>query len=739
MRALQLEKLPEWHMEDFNVEWEIDQPDLLKLNKSSSISSDSSVILLADSRELNPFGEPKISRLSKDGWSDISDAILDNFLKGQSSRPSLDREKELTMRISESSIKVCAPDLESWKANELYTPSWKNAKNQIVRVHPEESWRDLLKVDVPKIKLEPAVSYGQEKKRVSSPIDLFDLDKVFDKVESMHSDSWVSDSPSRGHCSNISETSDSLYSHAMGRVRELEALLANVWDTLETVSDKNKKLQEEKKRIEVDAATTAENFQKTIDQLVAEVVRLEDESEEKKTLLAYIWEESQVAQEAAKDRRKMLTCLRRDNTDLRVKLSRLQMLYDKMLNTNMTEMKKEKTVDLMTTVTNFAGVIPGSPIVDQKVRRMSKWDSEQLPASSEILKEDKLILKPESDINEFRLSKCTELGLGEDTFFRVTIEEISPEYNSIVVSFDITNHNEEISDLITKFREIGSRQPKRNSNENEWNSPQKSEIDGFGEEVKVQSSTPYIPTLSSFESYQTANGRSRSRSLSKLQEVLTRSPRSWSASPKRSVCKSLLQSLERSLSPSSLKVHDRRQNLLTNKIKNDASDVVRRLLSNQNPPSLDDQIPTHSPISKVCEVAAGSCNTIQQNTNSVHDSHGDINLQGDVEQNYSIVHPLLDHLPSSRRASNEWKEISADGSKGLNMLESHKSNNKLDNRLSVQPQSCISFASCDSKIREIKRHLKGKKRRKKKSKKKVGVGMFDYEIKMRSPSFKFVV
>jgi len=372
MRALQLEKLPEWHMEDLNVEWELDQPDLLKLNNSSSISSESSIILLGASRELNPFEEPKISRLSKDGWSDISDAILAKFLKGQSSRPSQDREKELTMRISKSPLKACASDLETWKANELYTPTWKKATNQIVRVNPEESWRDLLKLDVPKIKLEPAVSYAQEKKSMSSPIDLFDLDKVFDKFESMHSDSWVSESESRGLCGNISETSDSLYSYDMGRIRELEALLANVWDTLETLSDKNKKLQEEKKRIEVDAAATAEDFQKTIDQLVAEVVRLEDESEEKKILLAYIWEESQVAQEAAKDRRKMLTCLRRDNTDLLAKLSRLQKLYDKMLNTNMSEVKKENTIDLMTTVTNFMGVIPGSPIVDQKVGRMSK-------------------------------------------------------------------------------------------------------------------------------------------------------------------------------------------------------------------------------------------------------------------------------------------------------------------------------------------------------------------------------
>jgi len=50
-----------------------------------------------------------------------------------------------------------------------------------------------------------------------------------------------------------------------------------------------------------------------------------------------------------------------------------------------------------------------------------------LPASREILKEDKLILKPESDVNEFRLSNFVELGCGEDTFFKVTIEEISPE------------------------------------------------------------------------------------------------------------------------------------------------------------------------------------------------------------------------------------------------------------------------------------------------------------------------
>jgi len=723
MRALQLEKLPAWRMEDLNIGWKIDQPEMLKLSKSSPRPSDSSVINLADSRGLNPFDKPIISRLSKDGWSDISD--LANCVEGQSSRPSQDLEERVTMKISNCSLNACASDLESWKTNELFPPNWKNAKNQIVRVHPEESIEDLHMVDVPKIKLELTVPYV--KNGMSSPIDLFDLDKVFDKVESMHSDSRCSESPSRELCSNISETSDSQYSHYMGRVAELEALLSKMWDSVETLTAKNKKLQEDKIRIEVDAAATAEDFQKTIDQLVAEVVRLENESEEKRILLAYMWEESQVAQVASKDRRVMLACMRKENTGLLVKLERLQMLYDKMLKTNTMDLKKENTIDLMTTVTNFVEVIPCSPIIGKKVGKMSYREWEQFPSSSEILKEDKLILKPESDVNEYRLSKFAEMGFGEDTLFKVTIEEISPATISIVTSFKITNHDGEISDLITKFRKIGLRWPKGKSNENEWNSSQKSEVDGFGEEVEVQSSKLHIPTLISSESDQCDNGHRRSRS--------------WSAPPNRSVCISLLQSLWRLSSPLSLKVHEQRQSRLTHKIKNDAIDVIRRPLSSQNPPNdiyiSDEEISTYFPVSKICDVTKTSCHTIQLNANKPHDSEEVFNLWGGIEQNHTIAHPSLDHLQCNRRASSEWTEKS-DRSRALNIWECHNSCCKVEIRLSVHPQSCISIASRDWKMREIKRHFKVRKRRKKKSKKKASVGIFDFEIRRRSPSLKFI-
>jgi len=712
MRALQLEKVPTWPMKDLNIEWKIDQSEIL-LSKSSPSSPDSAIILRANSREIDSFEEPKISRLSKDGWSDVSAPILANFVEGKSSRPSQDFEEDL---------QACASDLDLWKTNELFTPSWKIAKNQIVRVHPEESWQDLHKGEFPKINPEATVPYLQNKKSMSSPIDLFDLDKVFDKVESMHSDSLFSESPSRGQCSNISETSDSQYSHGMGRVAELESLLSNVWDTVETLSAKNKKLQEDKLRIEVDAAAAAEDFQKTIDQLVAEVVRLESESEEKRILMAYIWEESQVAKEAAKDCRKMLTCLRKDNTDLLVKLKRLRML-----NTNVMSLKKENTMDLMTSVTNFAGVIPSSPIIGKTVGRMSKRQWEQLPPSREILKEDKLILKPESNISEVKLSKFAEMGFGKDPFFKVTIEEISPATISIVTSFKITNHNGEISDLITKFRKIGSSWPKGKSNESEWNLSQKSEVDGFGEEVEVQSSGPHIPKLRFSESCQCDNGPSRSRSFAKIREAHTRSPRFSSAQPNKPACISLLQSLERLSSPSTLKVHDHKQNRLTHKSQNDARDVIRRLLSSQNPPK-----------SKICDVNAESCHTIQLNTNNPDDSEGDFNLWGGTEQDHTIVHPLQDHLPSNRRASSEWTE-NLDRSKALNILASHSCSNKHATRLSVHTQNCISFASSDRKMREIKRHFKVKKRRKKKSKKKASVGRFDFEIRKRSPSLTLII
>jgi len=130
MRALQLEKIPEWPMKDLNIGWKIDQPEISNHSKSSPRSPESSVILLANSREINSFVEPKISRLSKDGWSDVSDTILANFVEGQSSRLSHDWEEELG---------TCASDLELWKTNELFTPNWKFAKNQIVRVNPEKS------------------------------------------------------------------------------------------------------------------------------------------------------------------------------------------------------------------------------------------------------------------------------------------------------------------------------------------------------------------------------------------------------------------------------------------------------------------------------------------------------------------------------------------------------------------------------------------------------------------------
>jgi len=295
MRALQLEKLPEWLEEDLsldwedqpdtfqsndlNIDWEIDQRDSCKSHRSS-MSSDTSVILLADSKELDPFKETKISRVTKAECSELFEPIPDNFLQSQSAGRRQDRGEQLKMEINKAPLRTGASDLDFWKANELFTMNWKNAasQDQLVRLPFEESWRDLLKLDTPKIKL-------NDRKSRSSPIDVFDLDRVFDKVESLHSDSWLSESSSRGQCSNISETSESING---GRVSELEALLTNVWDHVETLTARNHELQEDKKRFEVEATTASQHFQETIDQLVAEVVRLEDESEESRILMSYI-------------------------------------------------------------------------------------------------------------------------------------------------------------------------------------------------------------------------------------------------------------------------------------------------------------------------------------------------------------------------------------------------------------------------------------------------------------------
>jgi len=649
-------------IEELDDDWEIGLPDYF-----SPRDSDSSVILLKDLQVPNAFQGPKTSIVRNPTWSELSEPILADFMKSQSTAQALNMEDKVKIAHDSRCPTTGISDQDLRKADELFTMKWKStvSEDRYTKVQSEDSDSDSIP-EVFRVTI-PVSRWKSIRSKISSPSDVFDMDSVFEKVESMHSESLQSESSSRGKW-NIPEHLEAANAE---KISELEGLLENMWDQLETLTKNNNTLSEEKKKME----ESVTHFQSTIDQLVTEVVRLEDESEEKKTLLKYIWEESQVAQQAAKHRRKMLTSLRKDHGKVLTKLKLLQR-QNKKKKSHMASRSEgsilpcaTNMLDLKTTIADFMGESPRSPpdtfIWEEKQKHLHH-------VHRALVKEKRVILKPQSDVDDM-LTKLAQVDFPEEKLFRVTIEEISPTKNTNVTSFEILEQDADISELMAAVRKICPQQQNDESSGNLLTPA--NEAAGYGEKVELGPSKLFYNRSSSSVPPGGRNcrlRRSRSSAISKPNHIKGR--RSWSAPPNRSVCMTLLRSLERLTKP---KVMDTRERRLSARIKKDAFNVIRRLSMASN----------------------------------------ETDFEAEVEDSLQITLESADSplMKSPYRISN----------------------NQDSSKLRIQTQSSISFESHDWKMQEINRHYKVKKTRRKRSKRRVARGRLMYEAE-RSPSFTLV-
>merc|ERR1719233_210793 len=194
-----------------------------------------------------------------------------------------------------------------------------------------------------------------------------------------------------------------------------------------------------------------------------------------------------------------------------------------------------------------------------------------------LVKEKRVILKPESDVDDM-LTKLAQVDFPEEKLFRVTIEQISPTKNTNVTSFEILEQDADISELMAAVRKICPQQQNEESSGNLLTPA--SEAAGYGEKVELGPSQLFYNRSSSSgpPGGRHCNiRRSRSSALNKPSHIKGR--RSWSAPPNRSVCMTLLRSLERLTKPKTMATRDRR---LSARIKKDAFNVIRRLSQRSN-------------------------------------------------------------------------------------------------------------------------------------------------------------
>jgi len=668
MRALRHQKQPETHLdrqqvvtqnrsgttiEELDDDWDLGHSDYF-----SPRDSDSSVILLKDLQVPDAFQGPKTSIVRNPTWSELSEPILADFMKTQSTSQALKIEDKVKIAHDSRCLVPRVSDQDLRKADELFTMKWKcsASEDRYSKVQSEDSDSDSIPFRV----TIPVSRYKSIRSKISSPSDVFDMESVFEKVESMHSESLQSESSSRGKC-NIPEHSEAANAE---KISELEGLLENMWDQLETLTKKNTALSEEKKKME----ESVTHFQSTIDQLVTEVVRLEDESEEKKTLLKYIWEESQVAQQAAKHRRKMLTSLRKDHGNVLTKLKLLQR-QNKKKKSHMASRSEgsilpnmTNKLDLKTTIADFMGESPRSP-PDAFWSSYEEKQKHLRAVNGAVVKEERVILKPQSDVDDM-LTKLAQVDFSEEKLFRVTIEEISPTKNN-VTSFEILEQDADISELMAAVRKICPHQQNDESSGNMFTPP--NEAAGYGEKVELSPSKLFYNRLSSSVPPGGRNCRLvRSRSSARSKPTHFKGRRSWSAPPNRSVCMTLLRSLERLTKPKTMDTRERR---LSARIKKDAFTVIRRL--------------------------------------SLKEPSNETNIGAEVDESLQIT---LESADSSLMKSPD-----------------RISNNQDSSKWRIQTQSSISFESHDWKMQKINRHYKVKKIRRKRSKKRVARGRVMYE------------
>jgi hypothetical protein len=502
--------------------------------------SDASLILLSEAKERLSTQDSLSDMPRTPSYSELTEPILAGFI----SHGAKELEDKFKRSISNKQLKHSKSEMDL-------------RKGIVHESNPEFVNNPSHQEDLPAF-----APYSQgHRKDFSSPIRLFDSESVFEKVDSMHFESFNS-SASSWWVDN--------------RVVDLEAMCDDLRDEVRALKQKNKELRESKKKIKEKAVKTTMDFQNTIDQLVAEVVHLENELQETRIMLSDVWEKSQVAQEAARHRR-------RRNISLRKGHSREIKRLKSQIEINKTR-KSIKTVSGRTagdqrctradlTITNVVGQSYISPLKKTLESTLEGKAKERLTTP----RVSKVLLKPESDANENCIRKLAEGGFEDTKTIRITVEEMSPAKEpSVISSLEIGESNAEISDLMTHIQKASEQQI--------YSSLEENELSGFGEKVDV---------MPSFFTWNKLHPQKDERSTrSRGRNAGHKRRRSWSAPPNREVYISLLKAIARS--KMSLE-NDRHLKRLSKKIQDEATKKLsprtqRRIrVSTGNQPTLSEK------------------------------------------------------------------------------------------------------------------------------------------------------
>jgi len=622
--------------------------------------SDASLIVLSEGKDGKSNEDSQVDMSRIPSYSELREPIMQGFISNEAK----DFEEKVKSALILKTPNRAVSDIELRKASQAFYIDFDRQLKESSDSLKELSSQENLPAWAP---------YSHKHRKVlSSPIiDLFNCESVFEKVDSLRTDSL--------RTSEISCRADDR------KIAVLKAECDELRENLEKLSRRNEDLAQEQRKIRDKAKKDADDFQNTIDQLVEQVVCLENESEEKRNMLSCIWEESQVAQQAAKHRRKMITSLRRDH------LREIKKLKERLLKKNERKKSSETWPGLqdssvpdlrnMNTDLTIAGFMGSNYISPLKQKRDSllKAKPEGSPAARrDSLKQGKWLLKPECDSNDKVLTKLAERGFEDGKLFQVTVVERSLAKDPIVTSFELVEHgqNAEISDLMIKLQCAAALET--DSNEKFLSSTEENELAGFGEKVEFNSN------LQNFrDNFLQTRPRRRPEGHKRR--------RSWSAPPNRTVAISLLRSFHRSFKNLKIsKDHDHKTRRLSSKIAQDARSVVERtsLRPNKKKRCSSSKRPMLSLNTSYGKVTTDTFfSTNEKTPNGSHPKATESAEQGELFLSQDME-------GKAHRLSNEWKDHSLDGFDSLERdLGNHYSREPFV--LSLEPQISLIFPSCD--------------------------------------------
>lgn len=445
------------------------------------------------------------SMVRKHSYSEINEPILATFFSSNAKKDAAERDDverhfsgDSLLNNDSNAVTLSVSEEALAKADQLFTMDWDHFRGMSSRfggseVSDSESTKESGGMMEVKLPCEDQ-SFRPPSRRFSSPMidrdvaQMFDATAVFERVESMNSEASAPESvtltPPRNDTITQIETSNLINQI---KIKELEKQFEESQTTIKDLTRELDITKNDKLTLETDARA----FQGAIDQLVAEVVRLEDECAVKQVMLSEVWEECQVAQEAAKDRRRMLTLLRRDHAQ---ELKRLQLSTEKEITPIFVQKPKSPSLpldetyepngtetplptsperssrntldDLITEIAKIAGESHGSPRGLGNNKILEEDDEDEIfPVRKWSVKPQNPPAEPES-LNDSILAKLAGISVPDEPFFKVTIEENTTQIPRMI-SFEISEEeanssleredsnqvedSNNLSDLITAF------------------------------------------------------------------------------------------------------------------------------------------------------------------------------------------------------------------------------------------------------------------------------------------------